>query len=148
MVESPHEAGLLYAGTDDGLVHITRNGGGSWSDITPGNFGEGIVNSIEVSPHDPATAYVVVMRYKNMDLTPYIFKTNDYGNSWKSITEGIDGAHNFVRVVREDKKRKGLLYAGTETGLFVSWNDGKQWERLQLNPVSYTHLTLPTIYSV
>ena len=133
LVESPHEAGLLYAGTDDGLVHITRNGGGSWSDITPGNFGEGIVNSIEVSPHDPATAYVVVMRYKNMDLTPYIFKTNDYGNSWKSITEGIDGAHNFVRVVREDKKRKGLLYAGTETGLFVSWNDGKQWERLQLN---------------
>jgi photosystem II stability/assembly factor-like uncharacterized protein len=133
LVESPHEKGVLYAGTDDGLVHITKNGGASWTNITPKNLAEGIINSIEVSPHDPATAYITVMRYKSMDLKPYIFKTSDYGNNWKSITNGIKGAHTFVRVVREDTKRKGLLYAGTETGLYVSWNDGGNWEAVQLN---------------
>jgi photosystem II stability/assembly factor-like uncharacterized protein len=133
LVESPHEQGVLYAGTDDGLIHLTRNGGSSWSNITPKGLKEGIVNSIEVSPHDPGTAYVVVMRYKYMDLKPYIFKTTDYGASWSSINKGINGAHTFARVVREDPEKQGLLYAGTETGLYVSWNDGKQWEQLQLN---------------
>jgi photosystem II stability/assembly factor-like uncharacterized protein len=133
LVESPHEKGVLYAGSDDGLIHITRNGGESWENITPKNLPEGIVNSIEVSPHDPATAYAVVMRYKFMDLKPYIFKTNNYGKTWTSITKGITGKHTFVRVVREDKKKQGLLYAGTETGLFISQNDGASWMPFQLN---------------
>ena len=133
LVESPHEQGVLYAGSDDGLVHITKNGGESWDNITPPNLKEGIINSIEVSPHDAATAYITVMRYKFMDLDTYIFKTSDYGQTWTKITNGIDGAHTFARVVREDKKQKGLLYAGTETGLYVSLDDGMHWQPLQLN---------------
>jgi BNR/Asp-box repeat. len=133
LVESPHEKGVLYAGSDDGLVHITKNGGQSWENITPPNLKEGIINSIEVSPHDPATVYMVAMRYKFMDLDTYIFKTADYGKTWTKITQGIDGEHNFARVVREDPKQKGLLYAGTETGLFVSLDDGQHWQTLQLN---------------
>lgn len=133
LVESPHEKGVLYAGSDDGLVHITKNGGQSWENITPPNLKESIINSIEVSPHDPATAYMVAMRYKFMDLDTYIFKTSDYGKTWTKITQGIDGEHNFARVVREDPKQKGLLYAGTETGLFVSLDDGQHWQPLQLN---------------
>lgn len=133
LVESPHEKGVLYAGTDDGLVHITKDGGTIWNNITPPNLPEGIVNSIEISTHDPATTYISVMNYKAMDLKPYIFRTNNYGSSWTAITNGITGDHTFVRVVREDKKRKGLLYAGTETGLYISWNDGDNWELFQLN---------------
>ncbi len=133
LVESPHEKGVLWAGSDDGLVHITKDDGLHWEDVTPPNVGEGIVNSIEVSPHDPATAYVVVMRYKSMDLKPYVFKTSDYGKSWTKITNGITDEHTFVRVVREDPKRKGLLYAGTETGLYISLDDGQNWQPLQLN---------------
>ncbi|MCP4978183.1 MAG: glycosyl hydrolase, partial [Maribacter sp.] len=133
LVESPHEKGVLWAGSDDGLIHITKDGGQNWENVTPPNLKEGIVNSIEVSPHDPATAYVAVMRYKTMDLKPYIFKTSDYGKTWSKITNGITGEHTFVRVVREDKKRKGLLYAGTETGLFISLDDGLNWQPFQLN---------------
>ncbi|MFD2100530.1 VPS10 domain-containing protein [Flagellimonas iocasae] len=133
LVESPHEKGVLYAGSDDGLVHITKDGGANWENVTPPNLQESIINSIEVSPHDPATAYVVAMRYKFMDLTPYIFKTSDYGQTWTKITNGINGKHTFPRVVREDKKQKGLLYAGTETGLYISLNDGQLWQPLQLN---------------
>ena len=133
LVESPHEQGVLWAGSDDGLVHITKNGGASWKNVTPDNLPEGIINSIEVSPHDAATAYITVMRYKFNDLKPYIFKTNDYGERWTSITKGINDPHTFVRVVREDPQTKGLLYAGTETGLYISNNDGKNWQRFQLN---------------
>lgn len=133
LVESPHEEGVLYAGSDDGLVHITKNSGDTWENITPPNTKEGIINSIEVSPHNPATAYITLMRYKFMDLDTYIFKTTDYGQTWTKITKGIDGEHTFARVVREDKKQKGLLYAGTETGLYVSLNDGQHWQSLQLN---------------
>ncbi|WP_425235507.1 WD40/YVTN/BNR-like repeat-containing protein [Ulvibacterium sp.] len=133
LVESPHEKGLLWAGSDDGLVHLTQDGGLNWANVTPPDLGEGIINSIEVSPHDPATAYITVMRYKWMDLAPYIFKTSDYGKNWTKITHGIVGEHTFVRVVREDPKHKGLLYAGTETGLFVSWDDGENWQSFQLN---------------
>lgn len=133
LVESPHEEGVLYAGSDDGLVHITKNGGETWENITPPNLKEGIINSIEVSPHEPATAYITLMRYKFMDLDTYIFKTSDYGQTWTKITNGIDGEHTFARVVREDKKQKGLLYAGTETGLYVSLDDGQHWQPLQLN---------------
>ncbi len=133
LVESPHEQGVLYAGSDDGLIHITKNGGQSWENITPKNIPDGIINSIEVSPHDDATAYIVVMRYKSMDLKPYIFKTNNYGQSWTKIVNGFNDSHTFVRVVREDKKQKGLLYAGTETGLYISFDDGKKWQPFQLN---------------
>ena len=133
LVESQHQEGLLYAGSDDGLLHITKNGGTSWENITPRGISDGIINSIEVSEHDPAVAYVVVMRYKSLDLSSYIFKTSDYGKSWKKIVNGLDDPNGFARVVRADKKRKGLLYAGTETGLYISNDDGKHWQRLNLN---------------
>lgn len=133
LVASPHDAGVLWAGSDDGLIHLTRDGGKTWKNTTPKGLKEGIINSIEVSPHNPETAYVVVMRYKFMDLTPYVYKTNDYGESWELITEGIEGQHNFVRVVRADPKVQGLLYAGTETGFYISFNDGNYWEAFQSN---------------
>ena len=133
LVESPHEKGILYAGSDDGLLHITKDGGTNWTNVTPPNIGNGIINSIEVSPHNPAAAYVAVMRYKSMDLKPYIFKTSDYGQTWTKINNGITDKHTFVRTVREDKKKRGLLYAGTETGLYVSLNDGEFWQKFQLN---------------
>ncbi len=133
LVESPHEQGVLYVGSDDGLVHLTKDGGTNWANITPPNIGNGIINSIEVSPHDPATAYIAVMRYKSMDLKPYVFKTSDYGQTWTKITNGITDKHTFVRAVREDKNKKGLLYAGTETGLYISMDDGKNWQKFQLN---------------
>ncbi|NQZ42764.1 MAG: glycosyl hydrolase [Flavobacteriaceae bacterium] len=133
LVESPHEQGVLYAGSDDGLVHLTKDGGANWTNITPPGIGSGIINSIEVSPHDAATAYIAVMRYKSMDLSPYVFKTSDYGTTWSKITNGITDPHTFVRVVREDSITKGLLYAGTETGLYISLDDGANWQQLQLN---------------
>ena len=133
LVESQHEAGVLYAGSDDGLVHITKDGGGNWSNITPKGLPDGIINSIEVSPHDPASAYIAVMRYKSMDLKPYIYKTSNYGQTWTKIVNGFKDPHTFVRVVRADKKVKGLLYAGTETGLYISTDDGKNWQTFQLN---------------
>ena len=133
LVESEHEEGTLWAGSDDGLVHITRNAGETWENVTPANMKEGIVNSIEVSPHDAATAYIVLMRYKLMDLKSYIYKTNDYGKSWTLVVNGMDDPHSFTRAVRADKKVKGLLYAGTETGLYLSHNDGADWKKIQLN---------------
>ncbi|WP_091412277.1 VPS10 domain-containing protein [Aquimarina amphilecti] len=133
LVESQHQEGLLYAGSDDGLLHITKNGGVSWEKVTPLGISDGIINSIEISEHDPAVAYVVVMRYKSLDLNSYIFKTNDYGKTWVKIVNGLDDPNGFARVVRADKKRKGLLYAGTETGLYVSNDDGLHWQRLILN---------------
>lgn len=133
LVESQHEEGVLYAGTDDGLLHVTRDGGTNWENITPKGISDGIINSIDVSEHDPATAYVVIMRYKSQDLSSYIFKTTDYGKKWTKIVDGLDDPHGFARVVRADKKRPGLLYAGTETGLYVSNDDGSVWQRLNLN---------------
>lgn len=133
LTESPHEEGVLWSGSDDGLVHVTKDGGNSWKNVTPTGINEGIINSIEVSPHDPATAYIVLMRYKSMDFDNYIFKTTDYGTTWTKITNGITGDNTFTRVVREDRKVKGLLYAGTETGFFISLDDGLHWQPLQLN---------------
>ncbi|MFK7814247.1 MAG: glycosyl hydrolase [Maribacter sp.] len=133
MVESQHEKGVLWTGSDDGLLHVTKDGGENWANVTPPNVPDGIVNSIEVSPHDAATAYVVVMRYKSMDLNSHIFKTSNYGQTWTKIVNGITGEHTFTRVVREDPKQKGILYAGTETGLFISLNDGQNWQPFQLN---------------
>lgn len=133
LVESQHQEGLIYAGTDDGLLHITKDGGINWENITPKNISDGIINSIDISEHDPATAYVVLMRYKSFDLNSYIFKTTDYGKSWTKIVKGLNDPHGFTRVVRSDKKRAGLLYAGTETGLYISMDDGLHWQRLNLN---------------
>ncbi|MBX2827547.1 MAG: glycosyl hydrolase [Flavobacteriaceae bacterium] len=132
LVESQHQQGVLYAGTDDGLLHITKNGGQNWENITPHGISDGIINSIDISELDPAVAYVVVMRYKSQDLSSYIFKTSDYGKSWTKIVNGLDDPNGFARVVRADKKRKGLLYAGTETGLYISNDDGAHWQRLNL----------------
>ena len=133
LVESQHEEGVLYAGSDDGLLHITKNGGESWENITPPGIKDGIINSIDISQHNPATAYVVIMRYKSMDLNSHIFKTNDYGQTWTKIVKGLNDPNGFARVVRADKKQQGLLYAGTETGLYVSNDDGAFWQRLKLN---------------
>ncbi|XLS29521.1 VPS10 domain-containing protein [Flavobacteriaceae bacterium M23B6Z8] len=133
LTASPHEKGVLWAGSDDGLIHITRDEGENWTNVTPAGMKEGIVNSIEVSPHDPATAYATLMRYKLNDLKPYIYKTTNYGESWSLITNGIDAPHTFARAVREDPVVKGLLYAATETGLYISKNDGLSWEKFQLN---------------
>jgi hypothetical protein len=132
VIESPHEKGILWVGTDDGLVQLTRDNGKTWQNVTPKGLPDCIVNAIDVSPHDPATAYIATTRYKFNDKTPAIYKTNNYGRSWTNISEGIPN-EAFTRVIREDENRKGLLYAGTETGIYVSWNDGKSWKSLQLN---------------
>lgn len=132
VVESPHEKGVIWTGSNDGYVQLTRDNGATWTNVTPKGLQECLVNAIEVSPHDPATAYVATTRYKFNDYTPAIYKTTDYGKTWTNISKGIPyGA--FTRVVREDQKKKGLLYAGTELGLYVSWNGGSSWQQLQLN---------------
>ena len=132
MIESPHEKGVFYTGSDDGLVHVTKNGGETWDNITPKGLQECLINAIEVSPHDPATVYVATTRYKFNDHTPGFYKSTDYGKTWKNISAGIPyGA--FTRVIREDSNKKGLLYGGTEKGIYISWNDGSSWEPLQLN---------------
>ncbi|MEM9076826.1 MAG: glycosyl hydrolase [Bacteroidota bacterium] len=132
MIESPHEKGVFYTGSDDGLVHITKNGGESWENVTPKGLQECLVNAIEVSPHDPATVYIATTRYKFNDYTPAIYKSTNYGKSWTNISSGIPKG-SFTRVVREDKDRKNLLYAGTEKGVYISWNGGQSWETFQLN---------------
>jgi len=132
VAESDKENGVFYTGSDDGLVYVTRDGGKEWTNITPKDFGTGSINAIEVSPNDPATVYVAANKYKWNDFTPFIYKSADYGKTWTKIVSGIPyGA--FVKVVREDDQRKGLLYAGTETGLYVSYDDGATWKNFQLN---------------
>ncbi len=132
IIESPHEKGVLWTGSDDGLVHLTKNGGDTWENVTPKGLKECLVNAIEVSPHDPATAYVATTRYKFNDYTPALYKTTDYGKSWTNISSGIPYG-SFTRVVREDASRKNLLYAGTEKGIYISWNGGTLWQPFQLN---------------
>ncbi len=143
LAESPHDAGTLWVGTDDGLVHLTRDGGTTWREVTPPEIGRAMINSIEVSPHDPATAYVVATAYKFNDFTPMILRTRDHGDGWESIADGIEAEH-WVRVVREDPATPGLLYAGTEMGLFLSRDAGDNWEKWQLNlpVVPVTDLTV------
>ncbi len=133
LAESAQEKGVLWAGTDDGLVHVTRDGGKSWKNVTPSGMPEWAqVNSIETSPHDPGTVFVAATRYKLDDFRSYLFRTTDGGASWKRIDSGLpEGA--FARVVREDPVRKGLLLAGTETGLFVSFDGGGLWHPFQRN---------------
>lgn len=132
LAESPHDADTIWSGSDDGRVYVTRDGGENWNDVTPRGMPEGQVNAIDVSPHDPASAYIAVTRYKFGDLTPMMYKTNDYGRNWTTIVDGI-APEAFARVVREDPARQGLLYAGTEAGVYVSFDDGNRWQPLQLN---------------
>jgi photosystem II stability/assembly factor-like uncharacterized protein len=139
LAESPVKQGTLWAGTDDGLVQVTTDDGQNWSNVTPKMSEWSTVDLIEPSPHHGSTAYAAVDRHKLDDFKPYIFKTSDLGKTWSSIVRGIpDGA--YVHAVREDPKRKGLLYAGTELGVFVSFDDGAHWQPLQLNlPVTPIH---------
>ncbi len=132
MIESPHEKGVYWTGSDDGFVHITKDGGQNWENVTPKGLQECLINAIEVSPHDPATAYIATTRYKFNDHTPAIYKTTNYGKTWTNISSGIPYG-SFTRVVREDQNRKNMLYAGTEKGIYISWNGGVSWESLQLN---------------
>jgi photosystem II stability/assembly factor-like uncharacterized protein len=140
LVESPHEHDVLWAGTDDGLVYLSRDRGRSWQPVTPPDLPEwGLISVIEPSPHDAATCYVAVTRYKLADPRPYLFRTSDYGRTWKGITEGIP-AGEITRVIREDPSRRGLLYGGTESGVWLSLDDGGSWQRLRGNlPVAPIH---------
>ena len=136
LAESKHIPGVLWAGTDDGLVHISRDGGENWKDITPPDMPDsGTVNILEVSPHTAGRAFISVVRFRLDDFRPYVFRTDDFGESWTLLTDGTNGIPDdqWVRVVREDPDRKGLLYAGTEYGVFVSFDDGAHWQSLQLN---------------
>ena len=142
--ESPLKEGLLWVGSDDGLIHVSRNSGESWENVTPSGMPEwSMINSIEPSAFDEGTCYVAATRYKLGDFEPYLYKTNDFGKTWIKITNGINKEH-FTRVLREDPKRKGLLYAGTETGMYISFNDGQNWKAFQLNLpiVPVTDLTI------
>jgi photosystem II stability/assembly factor-like uncharacterized protein len=139
LAESPKKKGMLWAGTDDGLVHLTTDEGQHWANVSPKMPEWSTVDLIEPSPHDANAAYIAVDRHKLDDLKPYIFKTSDAGKTWSAITAGIPEGAN-VHAVREDPKRRGLLYAGTELGVFVSFDDGGHWQPLQLNlPVSPIH---------
>ncbi len=140
---SPHERGTVWVGSDDGLIHVTRDDGESWDDVTPGDLRGAMVNAIEVSPHDPGTAYVAVAGYKMNDFRPYIYKLTDYGRRSKRIDRDLPD-DNFIRVVREDPERQGLLFAGGEVSMYVSFDDGGHWQSLDLNlpPVPITDLAV------
>jgi photosystem II stability/assembly factor-like uncharacterized protein len=140
LAESPITKGLLWVGTDDGLIQLTRDEGKSWTNVTPKDMPEwSRISQIDPSPFDPGTAYVAVDRHQFDDLKPYIYKTADYGKNWTKLGQGIPD-RTFVRVVREDPKKRGLLYAGTEEGVYVSFNDGANWRPLKLNlPTTPVH---------
>ena len=153
VIESPHEQGVIWTATDDGVLQLTKNGGKNWEIVTPKNLPETLINSIEVSPHDKATAYIATTRYKFNDYTPAIYKTTNYGKSWVNISSGIPSGA-YTRVVREDTQQKNLLFAGTELGMYISWNGGKVWKSFQLNlpitpitdlKISHNDLTIATM---
>ena len=130
---SHHDVGTIWTGSDDGLVYLTRDRGKHWTNVTPPGLGEfNRISLIEASPHDPAAAYVAAKRYQMDDRHPYIFRTHDYGKTWTKIVSGIPD-NDFVQAVREDPKRRGLLYAGTEHGIYISYDDGDHWRSLSLN---------------
>lgn len=143
-IESPFEENLIWTGSDDGLVHVTKDGGKNWTNVTPKKMPEWMmINCIEADPFTAGGAYIVGTRYKLGDYTPYIYKTEDYGANWKLITNGIAPEH-FTRALRADPNRKGLLYAGTEKGMYISFDDGNSWNSFQLNLpiVPITDLTI------
>ena len=132
-VESPHEKGVFYAGSDDGLVHVSRDGAENWTPIRPPGMPDlARIDMIEVSPHDPATAYLSATMYKLDDYSPYLYKTNDYGATWTKITSGLP-ENDFTRSIREDPQRRGLLYVGTELSAYVSFDDGESWQSMASN---------------
>lgn len=142
--ESPREKDLIWVGSDDGLVHLTRDGGKNWENVTPKDMPEWImINSIDVDPFVDGGAYIAATMYKSGNYEPYLYKTKDYGKTWTKITNGIDKGH-FTRVVRADLSRQGLLYAGTESGMYISFDDGASWKPFQMNLpiVPITDLTL------
>jgi photosystem II stability/assembly factor-like uncharacterized protein len=133
VAESALEKGLIWTGSDDGLVHLSRDNGKTWSNVTPKDAPQWIMwNSIDPSPFDKGTVYLAGTMYKSDDFRPYLYKSTDYGSTWTKIVNGIASDH-FTRVVRSDKRRKGLLFAGTERGMYVSYDDGASWSTLQLN---------------
>ena len=140
LVESPHERDVLWAGTDDGLVQLSRDRGRTWTRVTPPDLPEwALISVIEPSRHDAATCYVAATRYKHDDTRPYLYRTSDYGRTWTLITQGLP-ADEFTRVIREDPRHRGLLYAGTESGVWVSLDDGTSWQRMGGNlPVAPIH---------
>jgi photosystem II stability/assembly factor-like uncharacterized protein len=132
-IESPYEKDLLWCGSDDGLIHISKDGGANWENVTPKKLPEwALINSIEADPWNKGGLYVAATKYKSGDYTPYLYHTMDYGKSWKLITNGIKAEH-FTRVIKADKTVKGLLYCGTEQGMYVSTDDGANWKSFQLN---------------
>jgi photosystem II stability/assembly factor-like uncharacterized protein len=142
--ESPLKKGVLWAGSDDGLVHVSVDNGRTWENVTPKDLPEWIqINSMEGHPFEEGGLYLAANSYKNGDFAPYLYKTTDYGKSWTKIVNGIDAQH-FTRVVRADPAKKGILYAGTETGMYISFNDGASWQPFQLNLpiVPITDLTI------
>ncbi len=141
--ESPVEQGVLWAGADDGLVHVSRDNGETWTEVTPEGMPESMISIIDASHFNGGTAYLAVNRYKFDDFTPMLYKTDNYGETWTRINDGIPQG-DFTRVIREDPNREGLLYAGTETGVYVSFDDGTSWQPLQRNlpPVPITDLAV------
>src|SRR5262249_198913 len=140
IAESPKQQGVLWAGSDDGKLHVTQDGGKNWTEVTPPGLPDwSLMSIVEASPHDPAAAYLAANRYKHDDFRPYLYKTTDFGNTWTKITGGIP-EDDFARVIREDPERRGLLFAGTETGIYVTYDDGVNWHRLGGNfPVVPVH---------
>ena len=130
--ESPLEKGLLWAGSDDGLVHVSRDAGKTWTNVTPKDLPEwSMISQIDPSPHDPGTMFLAANRYKLDDRRPFLYQTTDYGQTWRRLSDGLPkGA--FTRVVRQDPVRKDLLYAGTELGVYVSLDGGARWQPLQM----------------
>lgn len=142
--ESPYEKDLVWVGSDDGLIHVSKDGGRNWENVTPANIPQWtMINCIEPDPFNKGGAFVAGTRYKMGDYTPYLYHTKDYGKTWTLITAGIPVDH-FTRVVRADPKRKGLLYAGTESGMYISFDNGAHWGPFQLNLpiVPITDLTI------
>ena len=132
IAESPHDANTIYVGTDDGLVQLTRDGGRTWTNVTPTGVGVGLANMVEVSSHDPGTVYLALRMDRRGDYAPYAYKSTDYGTSWTRISNGLRD-NEPVRVIREDPERRGLLYAGTETGVYVSYDAGANWQPFSRN---------------
>lgn len=144
VAESPRVKDLLWVGSDDGLVHISPDGGGSWQNVTPPDMPEWImINSIEPDPHRDGGCYIAATMYKSGDFQPYLYHTTDFGSSWRKITTGIDSEH-FTRVIRADAEQEGILYCGTESGMYISYDDGDSWHSFQLNlpivPITDLHL--------